>query len=192
MANFSVAARTLVHLGAELITSDEVALNELIKNAFDADSKRVRIDFRIGMDQGELDRLLGTARANEDTANLTPFVELVTEKLVAAGNELDGDAKRATGLIDNIKASKSWSEIAAVLESVNIISVSDHGSGMNREALQSVFLRIGTSSRLSTQTSEQLKRTILGNKGIGRLAMMRLGDRAAVTSWTTPQRCLPD
>jgi len=31
---FSVAARTLIHLGAELITSDEVALNELIKNVW--------------------------------------------------------------------------------------------------------------------------------------------------------------
>lgn len=44
MANFSVAARTLIHLGAELITSDEVAINELVKNAFDAESKRVRIN----------------------------------------------------------------------------------------------------------------------------------------------------
>jgi signal transduction histidine kinase len=184
VANFSVAARTLVHLGAELITSDEVALNELIKNAFDADSKRVRIDFHIGLDQGELDRLLGTARAHKGTADLNAFVALAAEKVIATGNEADGDAKRATEVVDNIKASKSWPEVAAVLESVNGISVSDHGSGMNKQALQSVFLRIGTSSRLGTQTSQHLKRTILGNKGIGRLAMMRLGDCAVVTSWT--------
>lgn len=41
--SFKVAARTLRHLGGELITSDEMALNELIKNAFDAGSKRVKV-----------------------------------------------------------------------------------------------------------------------------------------------------
>jgi signal transduction histidine kinase len=185
MAHFSVAARTLVHLGAELITSDEVALNELIKNAFDADSKRVRIDFHIGLDQGELDRLYAFAHLRKGSAKLTDFVRSAAEKVIAAGNAPDGDAKRAAQLASDLKTSKSWPEATAVLESVNTISVSDSGSGMKKQALESVFLRIGTSSRLNTQTSDELKRTILGNKGIGRLAMMRLGDRAAVTSWTS-------
>lgn len=184
MAHFSVAARTLVHLGAELITSDEVALNELIKNAFDADSKRVRIDFRIGLEQGDLDRLLAIARKGKGAAGLKDFVEQAAEKIIAVGNATDGDAKRAAQFASSLKSSKSWPEITAVLESVNAIFISDRGSGMNKQALESVFLRIGTPSRLNTQTSQQLKRTILGNKGIGRLAMMRLGDRAAVTSWT--------
>ena len=42
VAKFSVPARTLVHLGAELTTSDEVDLNELIKNVLDAESERVK------------------------------------------------------------------------------------------------------------------------------------------------------
>ena len=41
--SFDIAARTLVHLGAELITSDEIALYELIKNSFDAGSERIGI-----------------------------------------------------------------------------------------------------------------------------------------------------
>ncbi|EBA6666416.1 ATP-binding protein, partial [Salmonella enterica] len=45
MAEFAVAARTLLHLGSELITSDEVAIYELIKNAFDSGSSRVSIKF---------------------------------------------------------------------------------------------------------------------------------------------------
>ena len=45
--HFRVAARTLTHLGAELITSDAIALNELIKNAFDAGSKSVEINFDV-------------------------------------------------------------------------------------------------------------------------------------------------
>ena len=40
---FRVTARTLLHLGAELISSDGIDFYELIKNAFDAGSKRVEI-----------------------------------------------------------------------------------------------------------------------------------------------------
>lgn len=40
---FRVAARTILELGAELISSDATALYELIKNAYDARSKRATI-----------------------------------------------------------------------------------------------------------------------------------------------------
>ncbi|MFW1678288.1 hypothetical protein ACFVYJ_10985 [Pontibacter sp. JAM-7] len=40
---FKVSARALRHLGAELITSDDIALYELIKNSFDAKSENVTI-----------------------------------------------------------------------------------------------------------------------------------------------------
>src|SRR4051794_32500847 len=36
---FRISARTVLELGAELISSDEVALYELVKNAIDARSK---------------------------------------------------------------------------------------------------------------------------------------------------------
>ena len=40
---FKFSARTLLELGKELISSDEIALYELIKNAVDAQSPRVEI-----------------------------------------------------------------------------------------------------------------------------------------------------
>lgn len=186
MANFSVAARTLIHLGAELITSDEVALNELIKNAFDAESSRVQIRFRIGMDQGVLDRLLATARANEDKFWSPAFGQEVVNALQAAGEVSGGDTKRAAELIVDVQGTTDWPTVVTILERVNSIVVSDRGSGMDAEALEAVFLQIGTPSRVEAATSAQLHRTMLGNKGIGRLAMMRVGDRATVTSWTSP------
>jgi signal transduction histidine kinase len=188
VANFSVAARTLIHLGAELITSDEIALNELIKNAFDADSKRVHIDFRIGLPQNELDRLLEQARAHTtESTGLADFVDEVAKKLSDEGAKPHGDATRGAQLVDALKATTSWPETAAVLEMVNTITISDRGSGMDKLTLETVFLQIGTPSRYETQTSTELHRTILGNKGIGRLAMMRLGDRTTVTSWAAPE-----
>ena len=41
--SFKISARTILHLGSELISSDAIAFYELIKNAFDAQSKRVKI-----------------------------------------------------------------------------------------------------------------------------------------------------
>lgn len=42
---FRIAARAMRQLGAELITSDEMALYELIKNGFDALSPRTVLRF---------------------------------------------------------------------------------------------------------------------------------------------------
>lgn len=69
MANFSVAARTLIHLGAELITSDEVALNELIKNSFDADSPRVRIEFHILVPQVTIEQSIENINSIKNPEN---------------------------------------------------------------------------------------------------------------------------
>ena len=52
---FRISARALRQLGAELITSDDVALNELIKNAFDADSPRVAVNIQASVDVHALD-----------------------------------------------------------------------------------------------------------------------------------------
>ena len=44
--SFTFEARTLLELGKELISTDEVALYELVKNAVDAGSPKVEIDVR--------------------------------------------------------------------------------------------------------------------------------------------------
>jgi hypothetical protein len=41
--HFKITARTILQLGAELISSDAIAFYELIKNAFDAKSKKVTV-----------------------------------------------------------------------------------------------------------------------------------------------------
>ena len=44
---FRVAARMILELGAELISSDAVALYELVKNSVDAGSKWVSISIQV-------------------------------------------------------------------------------------------------------------------------------------------------
>lgn len=105
---FSVDLRLLLELGERLISKDEVAVVELVKNAYDADAKNCRVT-------------------------------------------IDSDA----------------------------IVVADDGCGMDTEQVKSAWLALGTSSKKRSPTSLGGRR-VLGEKGIGRLAVIRLGSRAEV------------
>ncbi|WP_186757819.1 sensor histidine kinase [Echinicola salinicaeni] len=54
---FTYNPRIIRHLGYELITSDEVAITELIKNSYDAKAPNVTIQFLSGLDNLDLSKL---------------------------------------------------------------------------------------------------------------------------------------
>src|SRR4051812_24435793 len=58
MSSFSFAARTILELGKELISSDEVALYELIKNSVDAGSKTIEIRAHILLTKSDFQKAL--------------------------------------------------------------------------------------------------------------------------------------
>lgn len=183
MAIFSVAARTLVHLGAELITSDEVAINELIKNAFDAESPRVKIDIHIPVPHSTIDESIRKINQSKDAPTLETTIKTIKIEIANQITSIS-DTPKTLELLEKLHPHSSKEHAITALESLNYISIEDTGCGMDAETLESVFLAIGTPSKLMTNNSKDLSRKILGNKGIGRLAMMRLGDNANVTSWT--------
>jgi len=86
--SFTFAARTILELGKELISSDEVALYELIKNSVDAESPKVRIIARIVFErsalQGALDTIAGVGR---DPADPPATTEEVLDSIRAAKSE---------------------------------------------------------------------------------------------------------
>ncbi|WP_444756766.1 sensor histidine kinase [Pseudomonas sp. A014] len=183
VAIFSVAARTLVHLGAELITSDEVAINELIKNAFDAESPRVKVDIHIPVPHSVIDESINKISKSIDTPTFQTAVADIRKKITNQITDTN-ETQRVLELLGKIDCNPTKENATKVIESINYISIEDTGCGMDANTLESVFLAIGTPSKLATNNSKDLSRKILGNKGIGRLAMMRLGDNANVTSWT--------
>ena len=63
----------------------------------------------------------------------------------------------------------------------NWIEVRDTGEGMTLDTLDEVYLTVGTRSR---REKNMLGATYLGDKGVGRLSTMRLGDRLKVTTCT--------
>src|SRR5947208_3489715 len=59
---FRFAARVIAQLGAELISSDDIAVYELIKNAFDAGSQRVKLEIRYLVGVGDIARVQADIR----------------------------------------------------------------------------------------------------------------------------------
>jgi signal transduction histidine kinase len=178
---FKITARTVLELGSELISSDIIAFYELIKNGFDAGSPSgVEIRFDIVLRRNAYLSL----RARTEDAE----ADLGSTKLLAL-NALNKDAAQSfvASAQELIHGAKSTSELIRVLERIyksNRIIVGDTGSGMSLGELTSNFLVIGTAAR-KREVDKALARgdaktPFLGEKGIGRLSAMRLGDRLRV------------
>jgi hypothetical protein len=114
---FSVDLRLLIELGERLISKDEVALVELVKNSYDADATAVTVAI-------EPDKL----------------------------------------------------------------TISDDGVGMDLEQLREGWLALGTSSKKKSPWTAK-KRRVLGEKGLGRLAVIRLGKQARLETLPEGGHC---
>lgn len=177
-------ARVLLELGAELISSDAVAFYELIKNSIDAGSPSVKISVDIALQFSayqsfyrELKEIKGEDFVRE------AFYQRVRDAM-------ESDAKEEVKL-QFLNAFGNPSSAAQAIEALeeayfcgSYIVISDYGHGMNEKTLQDGYLTIGTPIRLLSKSrateanwSHQSGSTSpsLGEKGIGRLAAMRLG-----------------
>lgn len=194
---FKFAARTILELGGELISSDAVAVFELIKNSIDARSEDgVEIDFVSTIthsDYAQLQSKIEEASDDEEFCNKS-LIELKKEamdiilpgalpaprskyvKLLTAANDLEAFRKS----LKNAYFETNWIEFR------------DTGCGMSLKDLDEAFLVIGTPSR-----KKYIDRAIsvadkgvttevpyLGEKGVGRLSAMRLGSRLKVETTT--------
>ncbi|EGH94870.1 sensor histidine kinase [Pseudomonas syringae] len=176
---FRIAARTLRHLGGELITSDDVALNELIKNAFDARSPRVRVQINASVDLSAVELIEEQVRngelSNENAAERVRkaiSVDLPTEERA----RIITDAKNCLHI-------NAFSNFLEDIKKQQYIIVEDKGCGMGAQDLSDRFLVIGTPGKLKEKKKASVDDSmLLGEKGIGRLSMMRLGGKAVVES----------
>ncbi|MCF7965193.1 MAG: ATP-binding protein [Methylobacter tundripaludum] len=180
-------ARVLLELGAELISSDGVAIYELVKNTIDAKSPTVEISIRIILQHSsylELSSYLANIDSNGfDTDS---FIRKVSQRIESDAPEISRSNFFQTlgNPLSKLAAIKALDQ--AYFEE-NYICIKDYGHGMNLDTLQSGYLTIGTPMRLlqkvrSTKPnwtpknqSEEQSIPALGEKGIGRLAAMRLG-----------------
>lgn len=190
--HFKVTARTILQLGAELISSDAVAFYELIKNAFDAGSPNVQVKIVIRLDPIFLRSMLskiekGLGENSNNEAELTRFIIGELE------GRIDSTAHNSESLKASIRKASSLADLQHLLEKANYIQFIDTGEGMSLSDLADIYLTVGTSFRRNEKKLPEnihgkehkelgVKRPILGEKGLGRLSVMRLGDMVTVKS----------
>ncbi|MCD5361078.1 sensor histidine kinase [Chromobacterium aquaticum] len=194
--SFKIAARTILHLGAELISSDAVALYELIKNSIDAKSKNgVDVHFNItvrhadflsvykqleaSIKAAEEPNVVGALSSGElDQVSLQNFKDLFIGKVTSdAPRELRAKYEAGISAASSheallISARQAYSDSSEIV-------VSDTGDGMSLKDLKDVYLTIGTTNRTRAVRdaieNHVAKPPYLGEKGVGRLSVMRLG-----------------
>lgn len=183
---FRITARTLLELGAELISSDAIALSELAKNAVDAGSPVVRINVQSVLPHSRYQQALEAI--DENRAPLIAIRQNVNEWLAA---DAPPKAKRRflkciDGSADDRDAFRT--ALIKAYYDLNFIEIQDSGEGMSFDDLQEVYLTIGTRSRRKQKSawgdSSKPDRILLGDKGVGRLSVMRLGEKLEVTTST--------
>ena len=179
---FRISARTVLELGSELISSDVIAFYELIKNGFDARTK-TGVDIRFDVVLRKNDYLTLRSRIATGATDLVNLKDQILERINA--NATVGALASFTSLI---RAADSTESLLEALDEAqarcNQIIVSDTGSGMSLADLEKNFLVIGTASRKhaveEALAAGKTESPYLGEKGIGRLSAMRLGERLRI------------
>jgi signal transduction histidine kinase len=199
---FKVTARTILHLGSDLISSDGVAFYELIKNALDARSPEVRVDVVCRLPFAIYDKLLrelGERREPNERGIVAPTPGSRNWRHLRdlAVEAVDVEAPEAEDLVSELRAARTKREFVQALRGANRIDIDDDGDGMNIRTLESVYLTIGTGNRarereqqaadaegVEDEEGSEDRHVILGEKGLGRLSAMRLGDALEVITGT--------
>jgi hypothetical protein len=141
---------------------------------------------------GDYVNLIEAAQGNGEDADVR--VAELRERLLVDHDPL------SPGAVDWVAAVRSASdvnELCALARKANSITISDSGHGMSRADLNEVYLTVGTPHRLEERKVQRSaaadgggkRRPVLGEKGLGRLSVMRLGDalRVETTRLGEPQ-----
>ncbi len=185
--SFKIAARTVLQLGAELISSDELAFYELVKNAIDARSPSVEIRVVVRIvhrSYVEIRRDLEVLKKKGGKlapGDLENWREQIYGSIIPESVELQG-------FRDELSSAQSISDLLRVLAEANYIEIEDWGHGMSLDDLKNAYLTIGTRSRYLERKNSRDDAPILGEKGVGRLSAMRLGNRLLVLTGMSRDR----
>ncbi|MDG4670984.1 sensor histidine kinase [Shinella sp. 838] len=172
-AELKVGAHVLVQLGSELVTDVEQAILECVKNAYDADAPGCKIDIDTRetgykLEDGTVDKYWGF-----DSPTETVTVEILGK---------DGQPLAARPDAGDI-------EITRRLNYTGRITIEDKGDGIDAAQLRSSWLVISRSNKRSAAGGQKNKtkkgRTPLGDKGLGRLGSMKLGDILRIETATS-------
>lgn len=199
--HFRVSARTVLQLGSELISSDEVAIYELVKNAIDAKSKTgVDIDLHVCLSYSSFLEVMRELDSDKPRP-----IDVIKDSLLAnVEPTAEPDAlkrmKNELALCKTLPMLKK--RLPGIYCETNWIDIRDTGSGMSADDIKTKYLVIGTPARKKEIEVAEAKFAVesgsgappvspyLGEKGVGRLSAMRLGWMLHLESATERERNL--
>ncbi len=187
-----VGAHVLVQLGSELVTDVEQAILECVKNAYDADSPGCKIE----IDTREKATLEETAPFSQIGQFVEPSENVSVELVDPSTNTHRGNDDQSGDPADEdqtgpVAAEKGKPDRPVVrrLTYVGRVTIEDTGDGLTEDQLRSSWLVISGSKKRAgsgPKAKTNRGRTPLGDKGLGRLGTMRLGDILLIESATSP------
>lgn len=193
--SFKVAARAILELGAELISSDSVAIYELVKNAIDARSPDgVVINLTIVLAHSDyvdalatIDNLIEASDGRDGpvaAAEVSGLRDTIIASLLPSAPE-----PRRTAFVRALEKGTTLEALKEALRSAyaenNWIEFRDSGEGMSLDDLRQAYLTVGTGARrkeVAAAVAKGQAAPYLGEKGVGRLSAMRLGSKLYVAS----------
>lgn len=177
-AMLKVSPHVLVQLGSELVTDVDQALLECVKNSYDADS----VGCKIIIDTRKAGEIVERSTAQRLLAFNHPAENVQVELRDQNGNRIDPKTSSRRVSPDE--------QIERHLHYTGKITIEDTGDGIPQEKIASSWLMISGSIKRSQdngpKTKTKKQRTPLGDKGLGRLGTMKLGDILEVESATSP------
>ncbi len=172
-----VSAHVLVQLGEELVTDVEQAILECVKNAYDADSNGCVVTVNTKAE--------GRLTSTDDADKLARFHSNAENVLATVVDAHGRVYKPASG--KELPAGSPPPQVTRHLDWKGSITIEDRGLGLDANQLRGSWLVISGSSKRSAsgqKTKTLGGRTPLGDKGVGRLGSMKLGDILLVESAT--------
>ncbi len=171
--HLKVGAHVLVQLGGELVTDVEQAILECVKNSYDADAPWCRIE----IDTRETGRTIETGPAS--LRKFDENFETVSVEFFKAGKAVTPSTKIAPN-----------ETVERHLTYTGRITIEDNGDGLSPDKIRESWLVISRSGKRAEHGSKKKKtrlgRTPLGDKGLGRLGSMKLGDILRIETSTAP------
>lgn len=172
---FKVSARTARLIGRENVATSKGAIIELVKNAYDADSKVCIVYF---------DNRFSTLLSEIDEAYYKSLIELgiTSESLneIYSKEEDDEMYSLKAELSEEIK-----SKFRNTISKLSALYIIDFGEGMTQNIIREHWMTIGTDNKANDIFTKQ-GRVKSGAKGIGRFALDKLGSRCEMTTIFNP------
>lgn len=171
---FKVSARTARLIGRENISTAKGAIIELVKNAYDADSKICLVYF---------DNKYSTFQNDISTQHYLDLIEkgIPSETLESLYSPYEEGYKIIKDIGDEEK-----SEFKKQLLKLSILYVVDAGEGMTQNIIREHWMTIGTDFKFNNVFTKS-GRVKAGAKGIGRFALDKLGSKCEMITIFDPE-----